>query len=132
MSASVAYLDTSAFVKLVLAEPETDALSRELAGWSRWMSAALLRTEALRAVGRYGPRYLGAVRQRLAAIDMLRLDEPLLDLAGTLAPPELRSLDVLHLAAALSLGSDLGVFIAYDARLIEAARQQGLPVATPT
>jgi predicted nucleic acid-binding protein len=63
---------------------------------------------------------------------MIQLDEPLLDRAGSLAPPELRWLDALHLAAALTLASDLGVVVTYDIRMAEAARQQGLPVSAPS
>ena len=59
------------------------------------------------------------------------MTEPLLDSAATMNPPELRSLNAIHLAAALSLGSDLGVLVAYDERLAEAARQQGLTVHSP-
>jgi uncharacterized protein len=51
--------------------------------------------------------------------------------AGMLLPPHLRSLDTIHVAAALSLGPHLGVVIAYDQRMIDAPQQQGLAVASP-
>ncbi len=127
----VAYVDSSAFLKLVVAEPESAALANYLTRWPRWASSALLRTEAMRAARRHHPRYLGPVRGQLAAMDLVQMTEPLLDHAATLNPPELRSLDAVHLAAALSLGSDLGVFVAYDERLAEAARQQGMTVRSP-
>ena len=47
MSADVAYLDTSAFVKLLVPEPESVALGVTLAGWPRRLSAAVLRTETV-------------------------------------------------------------------------------------
>jgi len=128
---SVAYIDSSAFVKLVVTEPESAALVGYLTRWPRWASAALLRTEGVRAARRHHPQYLAPARQQLAGIDLVHVTEPLLDYAATLNPPELRSLDCIHLAAALSLGSDLGVFVAYDERLVEAARQQGLSVRSP-
>jgi predicted nucleic acid-binding protein len=62
---------------------------------------------------------------------LVRIDEPLLDRAGDLEPPQLRSLDAIHLAAALALGPDLGVLLTYDERLREAASAQGLTVASP-
>ena len=127
----VAYLDSSAFLKLVVAEPESAALANYLTRWPRWASSALLRTEATRAAQRHHPRYLGPARGQLAAMDLVQMTEPQLDHAATLNPPELRSLDAIHLAAAMSLGSDLGVFVAYDERLAEAARQQGLTVRSP-
>jgi predicted nucleic acid-binding protein len=53
------------------------------------------------------------------------------DRAGAMAPPELRSLDALHLAAAMSLGRDLAGIVAYDDRLALAASHAGLKVASP-
>lgn len=60
------------------------------------------------------------------------LDEPLLDRAGDLGPGELRSLDAVHLAVALSIGPDLGAVLTYDVRLREAALSQGLEVESPS
>jgi hypothetical protein len=62
---------------------------------------------------------------------LVRLDESLLDRAGDLDPRELRSLDAVHLAAALAMGPDLGVLVTYDDRLEYAARQRGLVVESP-
>jgi len=52
--------------------------------------------------------------------------------AGTLVPPDLRSLDAIHVAAALSLGDDLGDLVTYDARMVNAAEAQGVNVVSPT
>jgi predicted nucleic acid-binding protein len=71
------------------------------------------------------------VSRMFAAINLVRLDEPLLDRAGDLGPAELRSLDAVHLAAALSIGPDLGIVITYDNRLSDAALTQGLDVDSP-
>jgi hypothetical protein len=85
-----------------------------------------------RALKRSGNDYLlGQARRMLAAITLVRLDEPLLDRAGDLEPAELHSLHAIHLAAALSIGPDLGAPITYDDRLREAALKQGLPVESP-
>lgn len=64
-------------------------------------------------------------------ITLIRLDEPLLDRAGDLGPGDLRSLDAIHLAAALSIGPDFGVVLTYDPRLRDAAIAQGCPVESP-
>jgi hypothetical protein len=132
MSGRVAYLDTSAFVKLLVTERESAELKAALGRWPERASATLLRTEAVRALRRSGNGHLvGAVRQLCSAMRLVRIDEPLLDRAGDLEPPELRSLDAIHLAAALALGPDLGVLLTYDDRLREAASAQGLRVASP-
>ncbi len=71
-------------------------------------------------------------RRLLAAMQLLHIDQSLLDRAGELGPPELRSLDALHLAAALSVGPDRGALFTYDSRLREAAICEGLEVLAPS
>ena len=62
---------------------------------------------------------------------MLPLDETILDIAAEVEPAGLRSLDALHLATALSIREEIGVFITYDERLGDAAEGQGLTVVQP-
>jgi predicted nucleic acid-binding protein len=132
MSGSAVYLDTSAFVKLIVTEPESEALRARLRRWPERASATLLRTETVRALRRSGNEPLvGKARRLFASILLIRVDEPLLDRAGELEPRELRSLDAVHLAAALSIGPDLGVLLTYDERLRQAALLQGLDVESP-
>lgn len=132
MSARAAYLDTSAFVKLLVTEPESEALRARLRRWPDRVSSTLLRTETARALRRSGNAHLiGQARRMFTAVHLIRLDEPLLDRAGDLEPADLRSLDAVHLAAALSIGSDLAVVITYDTRLQQAAFAQGLEVESP-
>lgn len=52
--------------------------------------------------------------------------------AGRLEPAVLRSLDAVHLAAALALGDDLETVVTYDSRLAEAAQSNGIAVTSPT
>jgi len=132
MSADIAYLDTSAVVKLLMREPETVALRGRLQHWQRRTSAALLRVELLRAVKRAGmPRLMMQARRQLATIHLIRLDDELLERAAELEPASIRSLDAIHLAAALSLGADLAAVVTYDNRMLTAAQAIGLPVVTP-
>jgi hypothetical protein len=132
MTGRVAYLDTSAFVKLLVIESESAALRRALRRWPDRASATLLRTETVRALRRSGNEALvGSARRLFRAIHLVRIDEPLLDRAGDLEPWDLRSLDAVHLAAAMSIGPDLGALITYDARLAAAASSAGLVVETP-
>ncbi len=132
MSGSTAYLDTSAFLKLVVTEAESAALRDELHRVQQHASATLLRTETVRALRRSGHAQLvGPARQLFGSMTLIRLDEPLLDRAGDLEPPVLRSLDAVHLAAALSMGSDLQALYTYDIRLQEAAVANGLDVRSP-
>jgi predicted nucleic acid-binding protein len=125
------YLDTSAFMKLVAEEAESAALRRHLRGGRLRTSAILLQTEALRAAGRLSPAHVAVARQLLRGLALIQTDRQLYAVAGALAPPELRSLDALHVAAALTLGQDLADFVTYDTRMTHAAQTHGLPVVSP-
>ena len=129
---SAVYLDSSAFVKLIVEETESAAVRTYLANHAaRRVSSALLRTECLRAVRHLGPDALVTAREGLRRIDLVGVDDRILDAAGTLEPLVLRTLDAIHLATAMAVGDDLDVIVTYDERMVEAARLLGLPTATP-
>jgi predicted nucleic acid-binding protein len=125
------YLDTSAFIKLVRSEPESHALRAEIATGDALVSSALLVVEGRRAASRYGALALVRARAALGAVTLLAIDDAVLEAAADLEPPELRSHDALHLAAALSLGDDLGRLYCYDDRLAAAAGARGVDVRRP-
>jgi uncharacterized protein len=129
---SYAYLDTSAFVKLCWPEPESDALLGYLRSWPLRVSAALLWTETLRAVQRQPVARVERAQRLLQLIPLLEVDRALFRQAGLMGPSHIRSLDAIHIAAAMSLGPDLGVLITYDERMAAAATLYGLPVAFPS
>lgn len=118
-------------MKLVLREPEEKALRAEMAGWEGYVSSALLGLEAIRACSRHRGEYARDARDWLLDVSRLPLHETLLDDAATLGPASLRSLDAIHLATAISIREEVGAFIAYDRRLVEAAEAHGLPVVSP-
>ena len=131
MSDRYVYLDTSAFMKLVTPEAETNALERYLSSRSLRVSCGLLRTEALRASMRVSQGHVALARRHLRKMALIDVNRELLEQAGVLAPPDLRSLDATHVAAALVLGDDLGELVTYDARMSAAARAHGLNVVSP-
>jgi predicted nucleic acid-binding protein len=129
----VIYLDTSALVKLVALEAESAALRRFVAKAdpSSLVTSALSRAELLRAAHRHGGQAVPKAREVLDAVATITITEALLDSAGSLAPATLRTLDAIHLTTALELGADLVALIAYDVRLLAAARDAGIPTLTP-
>ena len=132
MSAEPAvYLDSSALVKLVVLERETDALRRYLRRVPERVSCALARVEVVRAVRPQGRSAVTRARLLLERVSLLALDDSLLDSAARLDGEALRSLDAIHLAAAQSLGSELAAVVTYDVRMAGAARRLGLLVAGP-
>lgn len=126
------YLDTSALVKLVVAEAETDALLAWLLGADRRPVACdLVRTELLRAVRRTAPDRAVQARAVLDRLTLLTVTAATFEAAGRLDPPALRSLDAVHLASALAIGDELDAVVTYDDRLADAAHAHGLPVVAP-
>jgi predicted nucleic acid-binding protein len=125
------YVDSSAAVKLIVGEAESEALERWLSPHDVLASSALLRTELLRAVRRGAPRRIAEARAALGAFTLRAVDDEILGAAGEIAPSSIRSLDAIHLATALRLAPELDAIVTYDRRMIEAARRLGLPVASP-
>ncbi len=134
MTGSLVYLDSSAIVKLVVREPESHALFDWLAGRPERLSSVIARVEVLRALRR--SERGGAARRRardvLDRIALMPIDRPILDVASELEPSELRSLDAIHLATALSLGADLAGLVTYDERLTAAAARSRIEAWAPT
>lgn len=132
MSVEVAtYLDSSALVKLIVTESETDALVSHLADGALMTSSSLVEVEVVRAVRKGGAELVVDARRALEEIELIVLDERLLRDAADLADDALRTLDTIHLAAAQTLRDDLAELITYDRRLGDAARALGLPVVAP-
>lgn len=127
------YLDSSAIVKLVAPEPETDALMEFLAEDDERISSALAYVEVCRAVRRVrGDEDLHRrARAVLSRIALIRIDDLVLRNAAALHPDTLRSLDAIHLATALSTDEPVEALVTYDSRLRDASRSNGIVVASP-
>jgi predicted nucleic acid-binding protein len=130
------YADSSALVKLVRDEPESEALRAFIAD-ADLVSCELVLTEIPRAIRRawaHDARLLEVLISRagetLDAVALLPLDRGLLLAAGAFAEPALRALDAIHIAAAVDL-SPLDAFVSYDERQAAAARLAGLRTIAP-
>ena len=126
----VTYLDTSAAMKLIVEEPQSDALTDELASDEerRLVASWLLHTELRCAAGRHPDAVsLEAVQVVLDVVSLVDLTRGDLLAAGTHAP--LRSSDAIHLAAALRVACE--EIVTYDAELASAARAAGISVLAP-
>lgn len=125
------YLDSSALVKLVIAEAESAALRRFLRRHPQRAASALVRVEVVRAVRFQGRTAADRARKVLARIPMLRIDDAVLDAASALDPRILRSLDAIHLASAQEVVDRTGYLITYDRRMSAAAALLGVRVRSP-
>ena len=101
------YIDSSAIVKLVVAEPESKALRRYLSRRRPLVSSALARTEVARALLPSGSEAVARGHEALRRVQLLRVNDRVLTDAGRMEPTELRSLDAIHLASARQLGASV-------------------------
>jgi predicted nucleic acid-binding protein len=125
------YLDSSAIVKLVVSEPETNALRDLLRSWPDRVSSVIARIEVERVARRIGGGTVRRARTVPSRMAMVELDEEVVHAAAAIEPTELRTLEAIHLATALSLGKHLGAVCAYDARIVKAAAVTGADVVAP-
>ena len=128
------YLDSSALLKLVQRETESNSLRRFLRRHrdDRRVTSALARVEVVRAVAGGGPAAIAHARRQLVHVDQVAIDRDLLDAASMLVPGEqLRSLDAIHLASAHALAPDLRAVVTYDRRMAAAGVALGMVIEAP-
>ena len=131
------YADASALVKLIRDEPESGPLRSYLVD-ADLVACELVLTEVPRAVRRAASRdpalpldlLLARAGELLDALALLPLDRGLLEAAGALAEATLRTLDAIHVAAAVAL-TPIDAFVSYDERQSAAARLGGLRAIAP-
>ena len=127
----VTYVDSSAIVKLAVAEPESAALRQYLSRRRPLVSSTLAQTEVARALMPRGPEAVARGEFVLRRIQLLRVNDRVLTEAGQMTPTELRSLDAIHLASARQLGASVRQIVTYDERMAEAAKACGWAVSSP-
>jgi uncharacterized protein len=129
---SALYLDTSVLGRVLLDEPDTATIRRELGRFERHISSRLLRVEL---------RRLGLLKDMLEHVDellsgnvLIPLDETILAAAETIAPSMVRTLDAIHLATAVRLAKagQLDALMTYDKQLADGAREHGIMVLSPS
>lgn len=129
----IIYVETSAAAKLLFREAETDALKAWLDdltdGEISIFSSILLETELRRAAVREGISQ-EHVTSVLSHFEIVDIDRSVWTTAGLLPGENLRSLDALHIAVAIRLGTT--VMVSYDDRQINAARAAGLSTISPS
>lgn len=132
------YLDTSAVLKRIFIEKESDALqdalSAVLAADGRFVTSALARIEVSRALRRRSDaeppvRLARAFVEALAGVATAAITDEIVESARIIGSPFLRSLDAVHLATAVALGVD--ELWTYDQRMAEAAEELGIPSGSP-
>jgi predicted nucleic acid-binding protein len=125
------YLDSSAIVKLVIHEPESAALRRFSRRNPDQATSGLAWAEVQRAVRRAEPSALTRARQALDGLLAIGVTPGILADAAKLDPIEVRTLDAIHLASAMTLAAELVAIVTYDDRMARAAMASGIAILSP-
>ena len=129
------YLDSSAVMKIIRPEPESQALVEWLNDQDEaTVTSVLAEVEVPRALHRSGPAYLAAMPGVLARISRVEMDASIRATAGAYITDALRSLDAIHLATAevlVASGKTVSAFVTYDRRQAAAVEAVGIAVQTP-
>jgi predicted nucleic acid-binding protein len=128
------YVDSSAFTKLYVDEPESSSAAELLRG-EHWTTGRHTYVEVRRAL--HGTLDDSALRRARKSFEgnwrdteVVELDETTCGLAAGLAEMTgVKTLDALHLAAAQRAGAPTAPFVTFDRRQAEAARSLGWAVA---
>lgn len=125
------YVDTSALGRVLLDEPDAEAILLELDRFDIQVSSRLLSVE-LRRLG-LRKRVLDTADQLLAGVAVVPVDEAVLAAAETVPPAGVATLDAVHLVTAVRLAGDdlIDAVMTYDARLAGGVRHHGLAIVAP-
>jgi len=118
-------------VKLIVRERGSAALVRWVAE-RRLISSSIALTETTRALRRSAARRMNPLDEVFGSVTFIDCDAEVLSVAANLEPPEMRTLDAIHVATALRSTADLDSFVTYDERQAKAAVAAGLPVRSPS
>lgn len=122
-------------MKLVVGEPESEALRSWIAERPEQVSSVVAAIEVRRAVLRSAPAdaeasALERADSLIGGLGLIAVDDKVVAAAGQVRPADVRTLDAIHVATALTI-TDLEALVTYDDRLSEAARGSGIVVVQP-
>jgi uncharacterized protein len=122
------YLDSSALVKRYVKEVGSDSVIEAMSRAGVYKMCRIGFVETVRAVARGGESDdVEKMERDWTRVDVIEVDRALAEHAAKLAVHHrLRTLDALHLAAAMALADDDPTFVTWDVDLHRAAREQGL------
>ena len=124
------FIDSSAIIKLIKPEKESAALIKKLP--NGLIASRISRVEVTRTIIRHEPDLLDATYDVLADIQMVPVEDPIITIAENLPQfIDLRSLDSLHIASALSIKNVLKGIITYDKEMVKAAVALGFKTLSP-
>ena len=127
------YLDPTAIMKLITTTPESSALTDYLRVHTEttWFTCAISRADVMRAAATTHPDAIEHAQHVLAGLDLVAVTDRLLDAAIALTPAPAHTADALHIAAALSAGTQLHTLITYNPKLAHDAAAHNITTIHP-
>ncbi|MDI2028480.1 type II toxin-antitoxin system VapC family toxin [Saccharopolyspora sp. TS4A08] len=126
------YFDSSALIKMIAPEPESQALSQWIR--DRWeqprVTSALSKVDVLRNFREQGPAAEDLASIVVSKLDTLPVQQEVLDSASELRA-DLGPVEAIHLASACGIRNEPVTYVSYDPALLEAAKEAGLATASP-
>jgi uncharacterized protein len=134
----ILYVDTSALVKLLVREDESEAIELELRSWPHLAMSIVTKIELPRTVERVQSERPDAVTDGnltlhgiMESASIVPLDDEVVMAARAVQPVTVAALDAIHVASALSLGKELAGVATYDRRMTEALKHEKVKVIAP-
>ncbi|WP_051392929.1 type II toxin-antitoxin system VapC family toxin [Glycomyces arizonensis] len=124
-------MDSSALISLVVERDPVDELLEFIESHPNVPigTSTIGFTETVRGALQHG-QYPRLMEELESFYGELTLSEEIRDLAAQI-PGNIRTLDAIHVATALSIADYLTVLVSYDRRMLKIAEEQGLPTASP-
>jgi predicted nucleic acid-binding protein len=125
------YVDTSALGRVLLGEDDAPSIVEALGRYDRHWSSELIVVE-LRRLARRGEVDASA-EALLEALDLVVVDRAALEAASRIEPTVVRSLDAIHLSAAVGLHAvgDVAAVLTFDQQLRRGCEHHGITVEAP-
>ena len=124
------YADSSALLKLLIAEKESAALTDFIDFTIK--SSVLTRVEVIRTLHKIAPEKIAEAQIILNGIDLTPVNPAILSVAENFSPSiTLKSLDAIHVATVIFLDKSVEGVITYDKAMIKSAKELGINVVSP-
>ncbi len=124
------YLDSSAILKLIIKEAESDSLRKFIN--TKVITSAISRVEVIRTLSLNDESLIIAGQMVLEKFELMPLSRPILTIAENFSPQiTLRSLDALQVASVIFLSPMVKSLITYDKNMIKNAKALGISVVSP-
>jgi len=124
------YLDSSAILKLIIKEAESDSLRKFIN--TKVITSAISRVEVIRTLSLNDESLITTGQMVLEKFEFMPLSRPILTIAENFSSQiTLRSLDSLQVASVIFLSPMVKSLITYDKNMIKNAKALGISVVSP-